>query len=375
MKLSRPILVLTVLLFAAALAAAQGDKRPDTRKNWDRLSQEMKKELRKKFENFKTLPPEEQERFRKRHQELRRLRQKIAGELEDELAELPPEEARAILDRKVRDELRALEDKVKKKKIVDQVPPGDSEKQRKKHLRRELARQNRDLASRHLRELREEGTITEEEARKIESLGHEERVAATLDLRKRKFLDSVEGHLPPDDFNRFKRMPWRPFRDELDRQKREKGLFGGFSKLCELTPDQQAELETIDSRKKRMQAKHRFFEENFRKRFSEMGVADEKIEELLALPMRKRLDGIMRVMQEVPPEKIPPGLHDLLRKPPSPDGLERRGPGPRRSEKDRTGTRRGPGREQRPGGRPNGPPNGPPNRRRPSGDGDRRPIF
>ncbi len=330
MRPSRALCVLAAFVIASSLGLAQDDRPRDTRRQWNKLSAESKKELKKRFESFRNLPPEQQDRFRKRHRELLRLRRKVTEDLKDELTGLPSEERKLLIDRMVEEELRDIEAKVKKKKIVEQEPPKDSKGHRKKRMRRELERRNRDLSSRLLRTMRAKGAITEQERRRIESLGHEEKVAEILNLRKRQFLHSVEDCVPPEDFNRFDRMSWRPFREEIDRQRREKGLFGKLAKICELTPEQGEKLEQIESKKEREQMKRLFFDENFQRHFKAMGVSDEQIDELLSQPMPRRMQAIMKVLRDIPPEKVPPHLRDLLRRPAQADELDRRGRGTRR---------------------------------------------
>jgi|GEM_PF-5791069 len=337
MSPSKILCLAAAFVFASVLGLAQGDRPRDTKKHWDRLSAQSKKELKTKFESFRKLSPEEQERYRKRHRELLRLRRKATDDLKDELTGLSPKERKTLIDRRVQKELRDLETKVKKKKIVGDESPTGSKGHRKKRMRRELEKRNRDLSARLLRKMRTEGAITEEERQRIESLGHEEKVAEILNLRKKQFLHSVEGCVTPEDFNRLDRMSWRPFREEIDRQGREKGLFGGLAKICELTPEQNERLGQIKSKKERDQMKLLFFDENLRQRLEAMGVSHEKIEELLSKPTMRRMHGIMRVLHELPPEKIPPHLRDLPRRPAPGDRLERRGRGKR--PPDRSGPR------------------------------------
>ncbi len=371
MKTSAQLLVLALLLIFAAVGFAQDDPSPDRKKGWDSLSAESQKRLKRKFEAFKNLPPEEQERFRRRHEEFLRLERKVMEDLKDELTGLSARERKSMIEKRVRAELRSLERAVKKKKIFEREPPRDSERHRSRVLRRELEKKNKDLASRILRKLRTGGVITEEEHRRIEALSHEEKVAAVLNLRKKQVLRAVEEGLPPEEFHRFERMPWRPFRDEVDRQRREKGLPGNFAKICELTPEQRKMLKEIGDRSEREKKKRLFFDENFRHHFRAMGISDEKIDEILSLPIPRRLESIMKVLRQIPPDRILPHLRGLLRKPPPPDGTDRPGPGARRPNGAGRGNHRKPN-DKPPGGF------GPKKRRPredPAGEGGRPAVF
>jgi hypothetical protein len=305
------------------------------RKRWQSLSADEKRELQKRFALFKKLPSETQEAFRRRHEELLRIRERIAAESQAELANLPASERRRILDQRVREELRELERRIKKMDIPGEPPPGHPDRRHPRKMRQALRDKNEKLANRALREMTKDGTITKEELSRLQSLPREERDAHILRLQKHQMLDAFEKWLPPKDVERFRKLPARRFHEEVHRQRREHGLLGPFSGLCELTPEQKDTLDALSDSEERRQQMRAFLEENLRRRLLDLGIEPAEIDALFTMPLRQRHERIRGLILEMPPDQIPPYLRESLERSPPP-------PPPGR------GGKRGNGRRPRP---------------------------
>ncbi len=334
-RLTFPVLLLVMALFMAApfltpTVRAQDDPKPaagnkdvenesSRRKKllerWERLSEREREKFKKRFEYFRKLSPEEQVLLKARHEELVRLRDRIVAENKEKLGNLTPDEKKRFVERKVRKEIRKRE----KAWLREGNGPGH-DKERLRRARKEFEAKNRKQAEAILRKLVKDGVITRDEMRRIMSLPHRDKVFSVLDLERKRFLNAMQPCLPPDELKRFRDMPPHRFHGELFRQKREKGLFGPFARLCELTPEQRVEIDALPDEAEREKKKRHFFNHNFRSRLRAMGVKEAMIKELAVMPLRRRLERTMKLLLEIPPDKVLPGLRDILKKGPPPRG-------------------------------------------------------
>lgn len=322
----------------------------ENRMRWDKLSREDREHLKKKFEHFKKMSGKEQAELRKRHEQLEQLRERIVAEHAAELKTLPPDEQKRFVDGKVRVELEKLKDRIRKKQADNGHPgdgrsPGGRSRGGAREMREKLAEKNGKLARQTLKQLRDEGRIDEREYRRIDAMPREDKIDAVLKLHKRAFLSALEGVVPPEDMQRFQGMPARRFHREMWQKRRERGMHGSFANLVGLTPEQEKELGGIRDDHERTRCKMLFFEQNLRRRLTEMGVPSESIENILKQPHHRRIELLKEVLQKLPPERIPPGLRGMRKprdKEQNGDRKRRGGKEPRGPGKDRRGPDKGP---------------------------------
>jgi hypothetical protein len=321
---------------AQAVPPAHAGKQPPRRDGgdrndprWQSLTEEQKKEYRKKYERFKRLRPEEREELYRRHEELGRLRERIVEKLEAELKDLSPEERKRAIDRRVRKELENIRTRIKNKEFHQKPPPPGSERwDSNRRMRKGIERENIRLAECRLSQMVKEGLITTEEKSRIQKMPHEEKIAWILDRQKKDSLRYLEGSSTPEEIERFRRMSRHRFHDEMRRQRKERGLMGGFARFCKLTPEQDAVLKKIVDKRERGERKRAFFDENFRSRLESLEIEKTSIDGILALPMPLRIRKLGRLLREIPPDKIPLDLRPLLAPPPPPRQSPPRRPGP-----------------------------------------------
>jgi hypothetical protein len=327
-------------------APAVEKKRRGGRRQWESLPEGRRKGLLERFERFKGLPPEKQDELRKRHEQLVRIRERIESEFQEEIGKLPPEERRRFVDERVRLALHELKNRIKKKEVVREAPPPES-KEFAPETRRALNGRNDRLAEDLLGELIRDGVVDSDAAGRIRSLSREERIATILELHQQRFLRTLEEsvpHVPPEELERFRKMPPRRFHGEIMRQRREQGLFGAFAQLCDLTPEQKETLRGITDEVEIERKKRRYFQANLRRRLLEMGVSREAVDSLSSMPLHRRVEEIHKLLQETPPDRIPSELRESM------DEHRRRREGARRG-----GMRPPPGKDsEMNGGRPRG---------------------
>jgi hypothetical protein len=333
----------------AAPGAGQKHRRgAEERKRWEGLPEGRKERFKERFERFRSMPPEKQEELRKKHAELVRLREEITAEFEQQLARMTPEERKRFVDERVRRKIEELKRRIDKKELLREGPPPESEEFARR-MGRALNSRNDKLAEKLLHELLADGAIDSGTAHRIGSLPREERIASILELHKKRFMQTLEESVTTEELERFEKMPPRRFNREIRRHSRERGLFGPLAGLCELTPVQREALGQIADDAELERRRIFFFHENLRRRLVEMGVAQEAVDALLSQPLHRRMEGIRRLLNDIPPEKMPPDLRESLKRPPPPRGRgedagRRNGARPpSHGEKrgDRNGTRKG----------------------------------
>jgi len=365
----KPVLLVLVSLLAACwlfpaggLVWAQtpkerssGATRNELADRWNRLPASRKEELRQRYEAFKKLSPRQQNVLRKRHEELHLLRLKMSEESKDNLKEMPRDERKRLLNRRVREELGRLKNELENNQLFQgpPLPGGGPGSLPPAKLRQALRARNENLLNQLIEQMLAEGSLTPEELGSVQNRSYEDRVLWVLQRLKKRFLFRYESSSPSpaaaDDLRRYRDMPVRRFHSEVRRHQK-----AVFDCLSGLTPRQRKALNKLAG-KDREERVRQLFKQNFRTRLIDLGVEGQRIDFLLRLPQAERFHDLLQILWSVSPEKMPVPLRKALRQGPPPP------PGSRFAPKD-SRKRPGPNRAGPKGHRPARVPTSPPRR-------------
>ncbi len=235
-----PLLLVALLLGAAPVptTAPQGPERSeatpsgqdlrDARARWEALSEDERRELQRRFEQFRQLDEPRRRELRERARRLdeidRDLRRNLPPELERELDGLPPPERRQRVREWVHERLeergRRIRGKLPRDTVerLERAPPG-----RRGALAEGLRREWRDRhAERVLDELVREGHLDPARAEELRALPPEQRLDGLLELRRERVVaDVARRGLPPgvteDEWARWSELPTRQFFERFHR--------------------------------------------------------------------------------------------------------------------------------------------------------------
>lgn len=285
----------------------QKNRSGDPRKRWEQFSEQEKKEIRKKYEYFKSLSKEERKELRKRHRNFKKIKESLSES--ENNGPRPPRHSEGDLYGRIRDFLNERQDELAQE--LPHLREGDDNDRgrRAKRMRKHLEDQNFKQMHSFLDRLVKEGVITPDEAGKIKSMPRDEKMDKLFRLGKDLRLLDMEGWLPPEEEKKWRKMEPYHFHRKM-RHERERGQFRPPREgLGRLTPEQKELLDGMPPSREKREQMRRFMDENIRHRLEQAGVEQEQIDRLLSLPphergneVRKKLKSLEEQGKTIPPE-------------------------------------------------------------------------
>jgi hypothetical protein len=305
-----------LLLGTPELARAQEGRSPKPeearRLRWQSLSEEDRRAMRARFEEFRRLPQQEQERLRERSRSLGDLRRRVEESLPPDVAErlraLPPRERfeaiREALEEQVgerRDILRQLLPREAMDRLIGLPSP-----ERQRLIRQLLGEQWGRWAERRL---------SPSEQARVRALPPAERRAELLRLGKERAVADLEAK--PDLFGRMSREQWERMKALPPRQFFAQLAFvrAGFRgrpgppppPFLAPTPEERKGLESLPLPERRLELE-RLFREKVRSHLREVvGLPPAEADRIADLPRVQALQELRRVDPlRFPPPPAPP---------------------------------------------------------------------
>ncbi|MFH0946211.1 MAG: DUF3106 domain-containing protein [Planctomycetota bacterium] len=199
------ILVLSVLLVlfgSAQETAAQHGRGSD---RWSELTEEQRAEVKRRFEQFKRMSPEEQEAIRERHRALEQARDKALADLQAEearrLEQLPPRERKRAMN----SQLRSYLSRSKKSILEGAGLPGQEAQQPDFD---EVRRAMKQRAEATLQEFEEDGFLEPGQAEELLRLSPWELRRELRKLKQRQVLQN-----PPPELSNLSEQERRELQD------------------------------------------------------------------------------------------------------------------------------------------------------------------